>query len=164
MISEVLSSCVLTFDCSMSLHGAESTSSAAAIRLGSRPHLRNSGEKSADAIWWLAGGWWELRLARCGHLGPWLNYWLGNVSGEIYIDHPGATSGTAVGGSCYQARKARQTGSSDDKSSSLWNQLPIAFDRAPDDVREFMQKARFPTWSFSSEREGEFSSQASNDL
>ena len=42
----------------------------------------------------LAG--WELWLVRCGHLGPWLKYWLGNVSGEIYIDHPVATSGTAV--------------------------------------------------------------------
>ena len=34
------------------------------------------------------------------------------------------------------------TGSSDEKSSSLWSQLP-SFDPSTDDIREFMQKARF---------------------
>ena len=140
----------------------------------SQHHLRLPSDLAQGHIWGTQGkrartpfggllAGWELRLARCGHLGPWLNYWLGNVSGEIYIDHPGATSGTAVGGSCYQARKARQTGSSDDKSSSLWNQLPIA-------LTEHRRRAGvhaegpIPTWSVSSEREGEFSSQASNEL
>ena len=34
------------------------------------------------------------------------------------------------------------TGSNDEKGSSLWSQLP-SFDPSVDDVREFMQKARF---------------------
>ena len=56
------------------------------------------GEKSADAIWWIAGwvGTQNVESIRCGHLGFWLNLWLRNTSGEIYFDLLEAASGTAV--------------------------------------------------------------------
>ena len=118
VISEVSSNCVMSFDCSMSSHGAESPSLAAANELGSRPLLRNSRGKERGRH--LVNCWLGRNPKRgvnkvwTRHLGFWLNLWLRNTSGEIYFDLLEAASGTAVavtlvaepGGSCYQARKA----------------------------------------------------------
>ena len=117
VISEVSSNCVMSFDCSMSSHWAESPSLAATNELLAQGHFWGTlGEKSADAIWWFCWWGWNPKrwVIRCGHLGFWLNLWLRNTSGEISTDLLGAASGTAVavtlvaepGGSCYQARKA----------------------------------------------------------
>ena len=99
MISEVSSNCVMSFDCSMSSHGAESPSLAAANELLAQGHFWGTlGEKSADAIWWFCWWGWNPKrwVIRCGHLGFWLNLWLRNTSGEISTDLLGAASGTAV--------------------------------------------------------------------